>query len=103
VSPIPQYNAGVAPYNTSVPYNGAGSPQLHQTFYGNDAKQAYTGVPLGGPSELGDAETSGVSPAAHNASAHQAAELGGDLRQGGAGTFGTSELPTTAPNHKPVV
>jgi hypothetical protein len=103
VSPAPQYNTGAAPYNTGAPYNGPGSPPAQQSYHGSDVKQGYTGAPLNGASELGGPETSGVAPAAHNASAHQAAELGGDSRQGGAETFGTSELPATAPTHKPVV
>jgi hypothetical protein len=95
VSPATQYNSGAAPYNAPV------SPPPQQDYYGNDVKHGYTGAPLGGASELGGGETSGAVPATHNAPIHQAAELGGDSRQGGAGLFGTSELPASAPNHKP--
>lgn len=92
VSPVPQYNAGAAPYN--APGN---APQ--QTYYGADVKSAYTGEPHNGASEL-VGESNGAS-AAHAAPQQPTAELGGESRGSGAGLFGPSELPTTQPNVKP--
>jgi hypothetical protein len=99
----PQYSTAPAPYNAgAAPYNGPISPPPQQTFYGNDVKQGYQGVPLSEASELGGG-TSGPAPVAHSAPAHHAAELGGLSNQSGAGTLATPELPGTALNHKPIV
>jgi hypothetical protein len=103
VSPNPQYHAGSPQYAIApAPYNVPVSPSPQQAFYGNDVKQGYQGLPLGGASELGG-ETSGAAPVTHSAPAHQAAELVGHSNHCGTVPFTSSEHPGTAPNYKPVV
>jgi hypothetical protein len=103
VSPNPQYHAGSPQYAIApAPYNVPVSPSPQQAFYGNDVKQGYQGLPLGGASELGG-ETSGAAPVTHSAPAHQAAELVGHSNHCGTVPFTSSEHPGTAPDYRPIV
>lgn len=85
LSPAPQYNA-TAPYNPPV------SPPPQQDHYGHDVKYAYSAPLPTGAAELGGT-TSSTAPAPTVSPGPQAAELGGESRQGGTAP---SELPSSS-------
>jgi LPXTG-motif cell wall-anchored protein len=91
LSPIHQYQNGVAPYNAP------GCPPPQQSYHANDAKQGYTGAPMGGASELGGDSIGTTASGALTATNMHNTELGGMSTQVGAPAhLGPSELPATS-------